>query len=622
MDETTQLGTTREGSAANRWVSLLQDSRITPDTRATSNSADASRTVDTDTFGEGLIAVIDDNEADMGRHSSAEDIAADAAQSVTPNAAEAPTADTVAPAPTEVSETPLPGPPPLTAVEPLWSAPVTPPPAAPARLSGGGDPFRDMAARTGSGPLQNPDALPGSAPDASGGRPQPPRNFGTQPPQPIDYQGFQQPQPNNQLAPNIFGPDHRPNGQYAQPPAPPQRNGSHQDRPPAAAEPQLAPRRPKPDERNAFEETSVISGPMMAEARRMAALPAQPGPARAIPGPAAPAPRPQPADSGHWNAAPIQAAAAGIQETLFSTAAAEHTAKAEEGFRGFVNDVLHTSLAPSAKEKRHIELRQRIRASKDKMYSIAVLTIKGGAGKTTITSTLGQTFASIRSDGVLAVDADPASPDLNFRTAVHSSGLSLVELLQEPDLGQREFVRRFVSTTDSDLDVLASGWRADVDRVLEAADIDDVSEIASHYYSLLLWDSGVDIFSDLVRQILVKSDALVLMVQASTPGSIAAGRAIDWLRAHGFEGLLARTVLVVNEPSPNTRVDLKALDTLLRRQQLKVHHIPFDTHLEEGSRVDLNKLNSKTRRAFEELAGVLADDFVIPQPPVAVATAS
>ncbi|NUT47880.1 MAG: AAA family ATPase, partial [Saccharothrix sp.] len=40
-------------------------------------------------------------------------------------------------------------------------------------------------------------------------------------------------------------------------------------------------------------------------------------------------------------------------------------------------------------------------------YKIAVLSLKGGVGKTTTTVNLGSTFASLRGDRVIAVDADP-----------------------------------------------------------------------------------------------------------------------------------------------------------------------------------------------------------------------
>jgi MinD-like ATPase involved in chromosome partitioning or flagellar assembly len=153
-------------------------------------------------------------------------------------------------------------------------------------------------------------------------------------------------------------------------------------------------------------------------------------------------------------------------------------------------------------------------------------------------------------------------------------------------------------------------------------DIRDVHEIASHYYSMLLWDGDKALNSSLVREVLDKSNALVLLAEASRPGAMKAGLTIDWMRSHGYEGLLARTVVTVNETKANIRLDMEALMTVLARQQLKLHHIPYDRHLDEGLFIDLDKLKSKTRKAFEDLAALLADDFSVPQPPAQVAAAS
>ncbi|GAT02306.1 MinD/ParA family ATP-binding protein [Mycolicibacterium fortuitum] len=321
--------------------------------------------------------------------------------------------------------------------------------------------------------------------------------------------------------------------------------------------------------------------------------------------------------------APIQAASAGITQELISTANEERSPVANTGWRGAANKS-GFKLKPGKKEKRRREVYRRIRAPKDTMYTIAVLTLKGGAGKTTVTATLGQVFSSIRADGVIAVDADPDAGDLPLRTAVHPHDLSMMEMLDtEPDdLRQHDQVQRFLSTTDTDLHVLANGWRPDGERVLVPEDIRDVHEIASHYYSMLLWDGDKALNSAVVKEMLDKSNALVLLVEASRPGAVKAGLAIDWLRSHGYEGLLARTVLVVNETTANTRLDMQSLMTVLARQQLKLHHIPFDKHLDEGLFVDLDKLKKTTRQAFEDLAAMLADDFSVPQPPAPVAAAS
>ena len=40
-----------------------------------------------------------------------------------------------------------------------------------------------------------------------------------------------------------------------------------------------------------------------------------------------------------------------------------------------------------------------------------------------------------------------------------------------------------------------------------------------------------------------------------------------------------------------------------------VHPIPFDIHLAEGGEIDMSLLGKDTRRAFLELAAVVADEF-------------
>lgn len=318
---------------------------------------------------------------------------------------------------------------------------------------------------------------------------------------------------------------------------------------------------------------------------------------------------------GRPASSPLQRAGAGMRSELIQSHNNDISPLASSGWRAFLNQC-GFRLSAGKKERDHRELVHRIRASKPEMYSIAVLTLKGGAGKTTMTSALGQVFAKYRADAVMAVDADPASGDLPLRTAMHPENLSLVDMLAEPNLNQRDFVARFMSTTESNLQVLASGWRPDSDQVLVPDDIRDVHNIASHYYSLLLWDADVNLHSPLVREVLTNSNALVLLVQATPQGSLAAGDALDWLRCNGFDGLLARTVMLINQSKRKTHIDLKALIALLRREQIKIHRIPFDEHLDEGLAVDLDKLAKPTRRAFEELAAMLADDFIVPRSPV------
>lgn len=546
----------------------------------------------------------EDVDTSNGRHWSDPEAPAESPQS-------APSEPDTAATETEGAPDDLPGPPPPTMIAPAetpaWAARPGPPPAPPA-------PPSQERERPGSDPA----AAPTSRPQPSWGQPSATPQGPTR--------------PNGAKAPAQSAPWGAPvpGQQWGQPTATPQAQRPG---------PAMAPRRPQqpqhpqpaqqmqPDQdlRNSEEVTHQLSNFRATEmtAQLPPVSPDQDRGRQSVPDRQQAVGRQAEADQYRRPSAPIQAASAGIRQELIFTANEDRAPVANTGWRGAANKC-GFKLKPSKKEKKRREVYGRIRAPKDTMYAITVMTLKGGAGKTTVTATLGQVFSSIRADGVIAVDADPDAGDLPLRTAVHQHGLSMMEMLDtEPDdLRQHDQVQRFLSTTETDLHVLANGWRPDGERVLVPEDVRDVYEIASHYYSMLLWDGDKALNSSVVREMLDKSNALVLLVEASNPGAIKASLAIDWLRNHGYEGLLARTVLVVNETTANTRLDLKALTTVLSRQQLKLHHIPFDDHLDEGLFIDLDKLKKKTRRAFEDLAAMLADDFAVPQPPAPVAAAS
>ncbi|WP_165696676.1 nucleotide-binding protein [Mycobacteroides abscessus] len=319
--------------------------------------------------------------------------------------------------------------------------------------------------------------------------------------------------------------------------------------------------------------------------------------------------------AGQYNGpAPLHAAGQSVRHSLIDARTKEQAVVAQVGLRGFFNQ-FGMALSPGKKEEARLAVKHRIRAPKDDLQAIAILMLKGGAGKTTVTATLGQVFSEVRSDGVVAVDANPSSPnELPLRTATHEKNLSKEDMLESRDLSKRDFVQNYMSLTEHNLNVLANGWRPDAEQIFSEGDIEDIRRVVSQYYSLLLWDGGTDFFSPTVKEVLAQSDALVLLVEVSVLGANAAGAAIDWLRAKGMSKLLTRTILVGNESSPTPPVTWEELKPILAPQQIKMHHIPFDKHLHEGLAVDLKKLNKRTLEAVEDLAALLADDFQIPQP--------
>ncbi len=87
--------------------------------------------------------------------------------------------------------------------------------------------------------------------------------------------------------------------------------------------------------------------------------------------------------------------------------------------------------------------------------SIAVLSMKGGVGKTTVTVGLGVTFAALRGDRVIAVDANPDFGTLAQR-GPSETGSTVRDLLLDQDISRYSDIRRYTSQGPSRLEILAS----------------------------------------------------------------------------------------------------------------------------------------------------------------------
>ncbi len=67
---------------------------------------------------------------------------------------------------------------------------------------------------------------------------------------------------------------------------------------------------------------------------------------------------------------------------------------------------------------------------------------------------------------------------------------------------------------------------------------------------------------------------------------------------------------MINSVRPTSgKVDLTRLAAHFAARCRAVCRIPFDSHLEEGAEIELDRLGGPTRLALLELAATVADDF-------------
>jgi MinD-like ATPase involved in chromosome partitioning or flagellar assembly len=243
-------------------------------------------------------------------------------------------------------------------------------------------------------------------------------------------------------------------------------------------------------------------------------------------------------------------------------------------------------------------------------YRIAMLSLKGGVGKTTITATLGATFASIRGDRVVAVDANPDRGTLSQKVPLETPATVRHLLRDVEGIERYSDVRSYTSQGPSRLEVLASESDPAMSEAFSADDYAQTLEILERFYGLVLTDCGTGLLHSAMTSVLDKADALIVVSSGSIDGARSAAATLDWLDAHGHEDLVRNSIAVVNAVRPRSgKVDMQKVVDHFSRRCRAVRLVPFDPHLEEGAEISLDRLKRETREALIELAAVVADGF-------------
>ncbi|MFD0364573.1 AAA family ATPase [Nocardia sp. GCM10030253] len=283
--------------------------------------------------------------------------------------------------------------------------------------------------------------------------------------------------------------------------------------------------------------------------------------------------------------------------------------RSQAGMRGALNKVgFKLGLSPA--EQRAEDRRTRIRRQLTTTYQIAVVSVKGGVGRTTAAATLGSTFASLRPDRVVAIDANPDFGDLATRTSRHPFGLTLRDLAQSTNLEAFSAVQSFTSINDADLAVIASPWTTEANEALSGREYATAVEVLRKHYNLLLVDCGTGVLDSATAAVLQTSDAVVVVTPATVGGVTGAVATLNWLSSHGLQHLIAKSIVAITHHQPaKPTVDVEAIEKLFATAQRPTCVVPYDEHLAEGGEIDLRLLDKDTLLAFEELAAWLSDSF-------------
>ncbi|MDP9847787.1 AAA family ATPase [Streptosporangium lutulentum] len=244
-------------------------------------------------------------------------------------------------------------------------------------------------------------------------------------------------------------------------------------------------------------------------------------------------------------------------------------------------------------------------------HRVAVLSLKGGVGKTTTTVGLGATLAQVRGDRVIAVDANPDRGTLSDKVELETSA-TVRDLLNERQQIKRYVdIRAFTSQAPSRLEILASDRDPSVSEAFSASDYQSVSQVLENFYSICITDCGTGLLHSAMSGVLGLADQLVLVSSPSVDGARAASATLDWLEAHHYEDLVrsATVVLCSVRPRSKSTVDLDRLEAHFAARCRAVIRVPYDPHLEEGAEIDLERLQPATRESYLRLAASVGDGF-------------
>ncbi|WP_449259947.1 nucleotide-binding protein, partial [Corynebacterium durum] len=334
---------------------------------------------------------------------------------------------------------------------------------------------------------------------------------------------------------------------------------------------------------------------------------AQPQPSQAAPqhapGQWPPSQAPQDMPSGQYLAPP-----AALDQTILVNPV---KAAPKTGWRKFVHTLTagHVNLGDSEKVARHQNLVDLARSPLKGDYRIAVLSLKGGVGKTTTSVMLGGIFASLRGDRVIAIDANPDLGTLAQRAALPGSP-TIRDLLNAEDVSRYSNIRMYTTQAESRLEVIGSDRDPEVSEAFSEEDYRHAIDILQHHYNVILTDCGTGLMHSAMAGVLDLANTLILVTSPALDGAQSASATLDWLNHHGYGQLVSNAIVVVSSAHPgNATIDVDQLMEHFKARTRAVQLIPYDRHLSEGAIIDLERLDRKTYMAYLELAGLVAQDF-------------
>ncbi|MFI6344476.1 hypothetical protein [Streptomyces sp. NPDC050560] len=231
---------------------------------------------------------------------------------------------------------------------------------------------------------------------------------------------------------------------------------------------------------------------------------------------------------------------------------------------------------------------------------VAVTSIRGGGGKTTVAALLGRTYNHYRQDPVLTLEADSALGTLAVRMGAESVRWSC------PDLAQLLNPRmRLMDVTGYLIPVTDGGWLLPASQGLLGAPLDvptyrRVTLSMRRYFAVTVVDCET-LPGEVARTAMDTAHARVVVAPMTAEGVSGTRVVLDWL-AGLPQAALASTMVVLTAQSPDMTLDAEAAMAHLRQSGVPVVYLPYDRHLAQGGPIRGELLGTASGDAALRLA--------------------
>lgn len=273
----------------------------------------------------------------------------------------------------------------------------------------------------------------------------------------------------------------------------------------------------------------------------------------------------------------------------------------------YVASFRHFNPGESRIERHYRDLRDQIVRHTRSRFVIGVVSGKGGVGKTTMTACIGAAFRESRSEHVVAIDAAPGFGTLAARIdAAPPDGYT--EILNKVAVHGYTDIREHLGENSIGLEVLAGNPTSDQPRPLVPMMLSGVLSSLGRTHQVIVIDTADNLEHPVMRAVFDACDSLVFVSGLTRDTSLPVARSIDLLRSMGYQGLVSRSMVILNDSrnhyNPDTR---RYLTDLFTESEMNVEFMPYDPHLARGAIIDIqHRLRKKNRLRLFEITASLA----------------